>query len=305
MTLRSRHSGTAPVVARVARGRWSGVVGIGGQPPGGPWAGLARGLLAFPAGRGQGAAGGVAAGPPQAAGATSPARTPARRRRRPSRGHTVVRVVTARLRWSGAASGRPARAGRVPGGDGRARDGRPRQPGLPRRWLRGRRHRRGRRAVPAADGRGPRGGDRPGAPAGRPAAGVRGLAGAGDGDPGRAAPLGTSHRPPQRRGGAHPLAGRHHHPLLRREPVHRAADRGRTGGQLGQAPDRAVPVNGRSRAAPGPVGDRAPGAGRTRRRAGRGGRVPPGESFGISLLAAARKPSAACEPGPVSPSGPG
>ena len=68
VTPRPGHPGFAPVVARVARGRWSAGVGIGGQPPGGPCAGLARGLLAFPAGRGPGAAGGVAAGRQKAAG---------------------------------------------------------------------------------------------------------------------------------------------------------------------------------------------------------------------------------------------
>ena len=61
VTLRPRHSGTAPVVARVARGGWSRGVGIGGQPPGSSGAGLAGWLLAVPAGSGQGAAGGLAA----------------------------------------------------------------------------------------------------------------------------------------------------------------------------------------------------------------------------------------------------
>src|SRR6266705_1672468 len=41
----------------------------------------------------------------------------------------------------------------------------PAQPGVPRRRLRGRRDRRGRRAVPAPHGGGPRRGDRPGAAA--------------------------------------------------------------------------------------------------------------------------------------------
>src|SRR5207344_1748672 len=84
----------------------------------------------------------------------------------------------------------------------------------------------------------------------------------------------TSHRSLPRRGGAHPLARRNHHPLLRREPVHRAADRSGPGSQLGEAPHRAVTLDGGPRAAPGPGGDRAPRADRARRRAGPGGRAP-------------------------------
>ena len=81
------------------------------------------------------------------------------------------------------------------------------------------------------------------------------------------------------------------------EQLSRPADRGGAGGQLDPAAHRAVPVHGGSRAAQGPERHHAAGPGRAG--GGRGGAGPTGpgngrhggnESFGIYLLAAARKP---------------
>ena len=74
--------------------------------------------------------------------------------------------------------------------------------------------------------------DPPGAAPRRPGAGLGRLADPGHGGAGRAAPLAAPGRLAACRRGAHPLAGRHHHPLLRHRAVARAVHLGRLRGQL-------------------------------------------------------------------------
>ena len=206
-----------------------------------------------------------------------------------------------RARTAGAAGG-PGALARGPAGGppagtrpaGPPTAGRAGQPGVPRRRLRGRGHRRGRRAVPvlvaedlAAEI------TRVLRPGGRTAR-QRGLPGAGHGHPRRAASLGRAHRRAQRRGRARPLAGRHDHPLLRRRAPQGPADRGRARSPLASS--------GRARCChrrwwitccSGPGRHGPAGQGRTSAGQDRTAGASPDESFGISLLAAARKPALA------------
>src|SRR5260370_32592077 len=152
-----RSSRPAPVY-RTADGVDGGDVYGQRQPAGRIPAGLTHGLLAIPAGGGQGPARRVAAR--RAAGA--------HRHLRPRRG---LPGAGRRLRARGGpgARGASGHAGRQrtrrAAGPGRPGGGRAWQPGVPRGRVRGRRHRRGRRPVPAPDGRRPGRGDRPGATA--------------------------------------------------------------------------------------------------------------------------------------------
>ena len=206
-------------------------------------------------------------------------------------GHTVVQVIPAHPgalrhagRWAASTAVRPGRQG----------GGRVGQPGVPHRRLRGRRHRRGRRTVPAPHGRRPRRRDRPGATARRHGTRERGLAGAGHGHPRGAASLGAPHRSAARRGGAHPVAGWHHHPVLRPGATLRPADRGGPGGDLDPAAHGAVPVHRGSRASPAARGHGP--AGPCRASSGAGSRPAPARTR-RSASAWSPPPASRCTPG--------
>ena len=157
-----RRSGAAGRPRRfVGRRMESTVATINGQPAGRVPAGLAHGVLAVPAGGGQGPARRLA--PRRAAAAR---RHLGPRRGLPGPGGRVrARGGPGRHRASRARPPRPAAGGGGTAGPGRPGGGRGRQPGVPRGRLRGRRHRRGRRPVPAPHGGGPGRGDRAGAAA--------------------------------------------------------------------------------------------------------------------------------------------